>query len=255
MKFINKIIPALTSVAIFVLFEVLLKYPKSIYLVVILVSFLIILSIFQLTGRVLLKNSNFLNLAATPLFLFFGGLLFLVFLENVLLRHFVVFLFSVLIFAVLQSITLKFNFRPKYQPHSLENIVNHINSLSVFLIASGFLSLLIFLAIPLWILVFSFSVFIILITIQLLWFSESSIKAAWPYLFVITVLMIEIFWVVSFLPTSIYVGGMILTLTYYLLSGITKNFLLGIRGAKVVKRYLTVTIISLIIILSTAKWF
>ena len=181
--------------------------------------------------------------------------MFLVFLENVLLRHFIALAIVLLIFAILQSVTLKFNFRHKYQPHSLDNIISHTNSLSVFLISSGFFSFLIFLAVSSGLLFALFGAFIFLITIQLLWFSETSIKSGWPFLFVITVLMVEIFWAVIYLPTSIYVNAMILTLSYYLISGILKNWLLGIRENRVIKRYLIVSAASLIIILATAKWF
>ncbi len=255
MKLLNKIIPFLTSFSIIVLLEILIKYPKSIYLVVIISSLLIVFSVYQITGRILFKNGNFLNLVTTPLFLFAGSFIFMIFLENVIARQFVIILLSVLIFAVLQSTTLKFNFRPKYQPHSLENIIDHANLLSLFLISCSLFSLSIFLAVPLYILIISFVVFIILIASQLLWFSETSIRSSWPYLFVIIILMLETFIVVSFLPTSIYVNGMILTLSYYLLGGILKNWLLGIRENKVIKRYLFASAISLIIILATAKWF
>ena len=80
-------------------------------------------------------------------------------------------------------------------------------------------------------------------------------KNGWAYVIIITLATVEIFWAVSFLPTSIYVNGMVVVISYYLLAGLARNWLLGIRGRKVVKRYLLISFVALAIVLLTAKWF
>jgi len=64
----------------------------------------------------------------------------------------------------------------------------------------------------------------------------------------------EIFLTVSFLPSSIYVNGMLVTISYYMLSGLARNWLIGIKDKRVVKRYVVTSLSLLVLILLTAKW-
>jgi hypothetical protein len=155
----------------------------------------------------------------------------------------------------LEVIFLRFQLSSRYQAHSLENISTHLSLLTVFLVASSFFSLRIFLGVPLWLLIISFGFILALATYQLIWSSDTKLVTSWPYISVITIVATEIFWAVGFLPTSVYVNGLVVTISYYLMTGLARNWLLGIQEGKVIKRYLLISTITLIIILATAKWF
>ena len=68
-----------------------------------------------------------------------------------------------------------------------------------------------------------------------------------------TLVLIEIFWSLSFLPTSIYVNAFIITVSYYLIAGIVRSRLLGVINSKIIKRYLFVGGACLILIVLTAR--
>jgi len=254
MKVINRIIPVLIVLAIFFLFEQLLVMPKQIYWLMPLALVLIILSVWQLTGRKLF-SPNFWQILSTPLLLFIGALLFFIFLEGQFFKQVFIICLIILFWAFFEVVFLKFHLRTKYQAYSLENIIIHLNLVAIFLIASGFYSLAVFLGFSWLILLIIFIAINVLLNYQLVWTSGKSLIAGLPYIVVITVLISEIFWATIFLPTSIYVSGLIVAVSYYLLSGLVRNWLLEIKEGKVIRRYLLISILALIIILATAKWF
>ena len=254
MKFINRIIPLATALIVFILFEQLLKEPKQIYWLSFFSFLVVILSIWQLNNRQL-KNGKFWHLVITPALLLGGGLIFMSFLEGRFFRQFFLLVFAILIWAFLEVIFLKFHFRAKYQTHSLENISTHLNLITIFLVASGFFSLIIFLGVPVSLLIIIFAIVNALLVYQLIKISDVIFVAGWPYILATVVVITEIFWAVSFLPTSVYVNGLIVTIAYYLITGLARNWLLGVRESKIVKRYLLISVISLAMILLSAKWF
>jgi hypothetical protein len=205
MKFLNQLIPWLSSVLIFILTEQLLKTPHQASFLVPLAIVVIILSIWQLTGRNFFSRKFWQNIITPTLF--------------------------------------------------LVNISTHLDLITVFFVASSLFSLLVFLGISSWFIIIIFAVIMLILSSQISWVSEANLSEVLPFLLVISLGVTEIFWAVSFLPTSVYVGGLIVALSYYLMSGISRNWLLGIKEGKVVKRYLLISSIILVIVLLTAKWF
>ncbi|MFA6254861.1 MAG: hypothetical protein WC675_02355 [Patescibacteria group bacterium] len=228
--------------------------PKQIYWLMPLALGLIILSVWQLVGRKLF-SPNFWQILLTPLLLFAGTLLFFIFLEGQFFKQAFLVCVVILFWAFFEVVFLKFHLRIKYQAYSLENIIIHLGLITIFLIASGFYSLAIFLGFSWVILLIIFMVVNILLNYQLAWTSGKTFAAALPYILVVTILISEIFWAAIFLPTSVYVSGLIVTISYYLVGGLARNWLLEIKESKVVKRYLLISVLALIIILATAKWF
>ena len=254
MIFLNQIIPGLSSIVILFLLELILKRPESIYYFGPVCLALIILAVRQLCRR-RLKSKKSWQIVLTPVLFFLGGLFFLIFLEENFLRQFFLLSLVAILWLYLKVVYLRFHLKTKYQLHSLENISTHISLIAVFLITSSLFSWHIFINIPTWILLLIFIPIILLINSQLTWVSDSNLKFSWPYIIVIAVVLSEIFLSVSFLPTSIYVNGLIVTLGYYLTAGLARNWLLGIKEDRVIKRYFIISLVILLIILLTAKWF
>ncbi|MFA6410067.1 MAG: hypothetical protein WCW26_00615 [Candidatus Buchananbacteria bacterium] len=252
-KLLNWALPGLTSFTILILLEEIIRVPKQIYWLGPLALTLLIISIWQLTG--LLKSKKFLRFSITPVFLFSSGLLFLLFLEGTITKQLFSVVLVVLLGVFLEVIFVWFHLRPKYQPNALENISAHLNLITIFLTACGFFSLIVFLNISVWVLALGFFVISAILNYQLIWISGTTWSVGYPYITAITVAITEIFLAASFLPTSFYVSGLIVTVSYYLMTGLAQNWLIDIKEARVVKRYLLIGVVSLIIILITAKWF
>lgn len=253
-KFLNRIIPWSVPVLVLIFLEQSLATPKQIYWLAPLCLGVIILAIWQLIDRSF-YNKKFWQLLITPALLFASGLLFFSFLEGYLFQQAFLLVLVILIWAFLQVIFLMHHSRPHYQPYALENIIVHLNLIIIFFTAASFFSLIVFLGISLGILLVIFYLVTFLLAYQLLWVSGTTFTANWPYAVIITIVLTEIFWAVSFLPTSVYVNGLVLAISYYLIAGLTRNWLLEIKEKKVVRRYLLISILVFIITMLTAKWF
>lgn len=254
MKIINKAVPWLASLSVFFSFEQLFANPKFIYWLVPIAIFVNVVGVWQLTTRSL-TSEKFWRFAVTPFFFLSTGVLFFSFFEGDIIRRLLLVAFSVLIWIYFEVIRLWFHERPKYQVHSLENISTYLDLLTIFFAASGFYSLILFFGWNLWYFSLGFTAITALVTYQLIWTSGASLRSAWAYLITITVVVSELFVVTSYLPSSVYVNGLIVTLGFYLTAGLARNWLIDVKEKSILKRYLAISIFSLIIILITAKWY
>lgn len=251
MIFFNQILSWFTSIFVFTFLIILLKHPLWFYWLVPVLSLLLILIVWQLSNR---RFPQFLNFLISPLIFLESGILAIIFLDNNLIRYALIAGLSIFLGIYLKIIFLYHFSRPKYPVHSLENISSYLNLISLFLISSSFFGLAIFLSLPLWLLVLSLILISGLLTYQLFFVSDITFSKSIFYILISSLILAELFWVVSFLPTSIYVNGLILTLIYYLLTGLSRNWLLDIKEPKVVRRYLIISSLCLVLILLTAKW-
>jgi len=254
MVLINRLIPWVVSFLTLVLVEQIFLAPHQIqwlsgYLVA-----TIVLSIWQLTGR-RLRSVKFWRYLMTPLLFTVIGLLFLSFLKASFVRQIALLAYAIAVWVYLEIIFLRFNFRPKYQIHALENIFTHLELVTVFLAATSFFAVSVFLGIQIWMVTVGFAVMVMLFSYQVVWTSDANFVAAWPYAAVVVLTMTEIFFAVGYLPTSVYVGGMIVGTSYYLITGLTRNWLLGNREWRVVQRYVYISVAVVIATLTTARWF
>lgn len=253
MKFLNKIIPWSTSLIILIFLEMILSSPQRIYYLGFMGLAVILLAVWQLANR-RLKNKQFWLILLTPILLYIFGLIFVSFLAGSFLKHFFSFGLAAGLWIFLKDVFLRFHSKSKYQIHSLENISTHLGLITVFAASSSLFSLSIFLGLPVWLIFVIFSLLAFLLNYQLILVSNSKVQTGWPYIVVITIVLAEIFLAVSYLPTSVYVNGLIVTVSYYLMNGLARNWLLGIKTKQVVQRYLLISMITVIIILLTAKW-
>ena len=106
-----------------------------------------------------------------------------------------------------------------------------------------------------WCILLIFVIISALLTHQMIWASGATLQSEWPYVSVITICAFQVFLAAAFLPTSTYVNGLLVTLSYYVMTGISRNWLLDIKDIKVIKRYLVIAVVCVVVILLTAKWF
>ena len=254
MQLLNRFLVWLTAAVALAGFELALRQPRQTYWRVAGSVILLFLTLWQLTGRHL-AQANFWRFAVTPVLFLLSGWLFFIFSEATRWRHFYALILAGFILVFFHAVYIYWHQRPRYQAHSLENMANYLNVLTVFLGFVGLFNLKIFLNFNFWGLLVVGAAGAVLLTYQLLSLSGLSLKQSGPALLVTAILLGELFGAVNFLPTSAYVNGLIIALFYYILTGLVRNWLLQIQERQVVIRYLFISVFTLIVILFSAKWF
>jgi len=200
--------------------------------------------------KIFLADRNY-TFFISPVFLFFGILIFIIFLKNKLLIHFSILFFAFLYFLFLESIYSYFYKREEY---FLENIFTVINFFSLFLVYSGLFSFLVIFGFSLWKIISVFILFTVLSNHQLMHIYQVADKFNYFYNIAITIVMVEMFWVLMFLPTNFYVNGMVLISLYYSIMGISYFYLKKDLSAVKITRHLVISVIIIAISLATARW-
>lgn len=255
MILLNRLLVWLNAAAVLVTLEFLLRASTLYQLMaaVVVLNAIVAVSIWQFTGRQL-RKAAFWNFIITPFLTVNSGWVFLVFLDGESTKQLVTVITTVSVWIFLKVTFLYFFFRPKYEAHTLENISSYLNLITVFLFSSSMFNLIILLRVPAWQGAIGSLVLVGLLSYQMFWIGDLGFRTAWRSVAVITLVTGELFLAVSFLPTSVYVNGLLMTLGYYTMTGLARNWSLNIRERRVVVRYLLISFSILVIILLTAKW-
>ena len=189
----------------------------------------------------------------TPIYLVAGGVLLLLALEGRWFRQVVAVLLSVLLAVSLEDVYLAFHRPERHHASAPVNLASYLGLVTYFLYAASLLWLMAFFTFPLWLAALLLAGIAELLTYQALWAIGGSLIAGWPYLAVLPLISVELLWAISFLPTSNYVGALVLTAGYYVASGLTRNQLLGTLHRRVAVRYVAIGVSCLLAVLLTAK--
>lgn len=275
---ITRLIPTGAPVLNLICLEIILAKPRSVWFLGPFLAVLIFYSVLLLSGSKL--NKRFWRFLISPFLFILSSLLFFIFLvlASSFFKQVLILLVSLVLFIVLENIYQFFYERLGFFNYSLENIFNYLNLLTIFLFFSGVYSASIFLQVPVGLPFAAVVLVAALISYQNLWvlqalredFKKSdhldflSQKVAYlirqnrlksvVYVLVPTLLLVEAFWVVSFLPTSFYVNSVFLTLTYYEVASLVKARFQERLTKGLVRGYLAIGVLSLVIVLFTARW-
>jgi hypothetical protein len=209
---------------------------------------------FFITFFKIITDKEFVGFLLPSLLLIFGSFTFIIFLPAGLLRHLVVLLVSFLSFLFFRSIFLYF-FRPEeYQTQSLENISLYLSLLSFYFFSTGLLGLVVFADFLLWQALLALLLVSFLLTWQIFWFQRFETKVGWLYIFILCLVMAEFFWAINFLPLNFYVGGLLLTVVYYLFLSLSRRQLTGTLEKRLIWHYLLLSLAIIAIVLVTAEW-
>lgn len=253
MILINRLLSILSSLAVFVILELLFFQPNFLIALAIALIAVIVLTVLSLNNWQV-KKREFWNFLITPLLFAASGFLLIIFLEGAILSHLMIIFVAIFYGVLLENIFHYLHHPINYQPYSLENIFNYISLITGFFIYTAFFGLVIFLNFPFWILlILGFLVTFVLIY-QIIWINKVAVRAKMIYLFVLSFILTEAFWVIHFLPTSYLVSGLILSLFFYLIVNLARIHLKAGLTKEVVRRYLLIAIIVLLLTLTTARW-
>ena len=104
------------------------------------------------------------------------------------------------------------------------------------------------------ILLFFFLFFSFLIIYQVFWSNQLYNRENLFYIFLIVLCLLEIAWVVSFMSLNYYILGLLVSITYYIIIGLSRFFILNKIDKKIIKSYLVFGFLSIILVLLTARW-
>ncbi|MDD5043883.1 MAG: hypothetical protein PHD51_04730 [Patescibacteria group bacterium] len=253
MLIINRFIPFFSCVLLFFTGEFLIFYPSSLPALAVLSIFFIFLSLWQLTGR-RFKNTELWNFFIAPFLVFSGWMFFIIFLEEAWLKHALLIVTLIFIFVFLHSLFLFLHRTLSYRAYSLENVSGYFDLFAAWLWYSSFFGLIIFLGLPAGIFLLPVIIIGAAICYQNFWINKIAIGGGWLYLIIINLILAEIFLAVSFLPTTFYVNGLILTVGYFILSGVSKDSIAKRLDSRRLTYYFFIGGAALIICLATAKW-
>jgi hypothetical protein len=263
-----------STLSILLSFQVLILQPILFWLLVFLMFWIIIFSVWKILPKNVAirrefrsSNSIFLKLKTifkivvedrnytffmSPIFLLFGTLSFVLLLKNKILIQISILSFVFLYLLFLDSLYSYFYNKESY---FLENIFTVINFTSLFLIYSSLFSLFVIFGVSLWLVIGLFLFFTFLSNHQIFHIYRVLDRINYFYNIAITLVMVQIFWALTFLPTSFYVNGLVLLSVYYSIMGISYFHLRGLIDRIKIIRHLTITLVIIVFALTTARWF
>lgn len=249
----NKLLPLLIPVLSFVLLEVFYFKPKFIYAIAVILNLSVIYAIrrFSKAGGI---DKRWFNFIIFPCSLLLSSIFYTVFLSSKLLIQLIFIADTVLLYVYLKYVYYYLVRPVSYEVFSIENISSYGNFLFFFLASAAIFGLQSFLNVKNWLLMIIMLVVILLAVYQNIWANKIDLKKSAIYLFVCCLVLIEVFWSISFLPINYNVAGLALAICYYILSGLVKYHLLGILDKNKIKLYLGFGLSGIFIILLTAKW-
>ncbi|MBU4332200.1 hypothetical protein KKD19_00370 [Patescibacteria group bacterium] len=273
-----RIIPLITSLLVLLSFELILAKPSLIWILGAFVLILVFGATFLISTKKI--NRKFWRFLLSPFLFIFSSLIFFIFFisESVFLKHFLIAMIAVILGIILENTFRFFYDRKIFFSYSLDNLFHYTNLLSLFLFFSGVYSINVFFEVAAWVLLPLVFLVMLAMSYQNYWVCEAfratpqavdladslqqkvaalihrSQVESRLYILIPALVLLEIFWVVSYLPTSFYVNGFFLILVYYGITNIIRARLQNTFESGVVKRCLVWGVVALAIILFTARW-
>jgi hypothetical protein len=250
----NRLLPLIVPLVCLFLLEVYFFQHQLIYVSVILILLLLFFSIrqFLIAGN---SSEAWYNYYITPALLSFSLIAFTTMLPSgwsvqLCLLGVVVLLYFYL--RLLYIYLVNFNLRER---ESLENFSAYGNFLAFYFLASFLYGIRSFLNFSVWPLMLIFLAATVLIIYEIFWVNKINLKASSFYILLLSLVLTELAWALTFLTLSFYILGLIITINYYILIGLTKFYLKGELDKKIIKLYLTFGFASILIVLLSARWF
>lgn len=249
----NRFLPLIIPGVVFLFLELFYFYPKLIYvsLVFVLLLFLFAARQFVLSSE---KEEKSWNILILPSVFTINLVMFSTLVSSKFFIQFLFFLCVVFLYYCFRTFYFYLIKTGSYKKYSLENISSYGNFLAFYFLASSVYGLQSFLNAPLWLLMLFLLVFIALIVYQTIWVNQINLKEGMFFLLLIDLILLELAWSISFLTLSYYILGLVLTISYYILIGLIRFYLLGILNRRHVKLYLVFGFSSILFVLLTARW-
>ncbi|HPW39594.1 MAG TPA: hypothetical protein PK619_02645 [bacterium] len=181
-----------------------------------------------------------------------AGFVFILFVSDYLLVLLLAIIYGLIYFFYLESVFHYFYQTGKATLLSLENVINYVNLLTVFLGVTALINFYIFINFYwLWLLVIAFAAFLILFYSRFL-FIELNSKEHLILSLICALLLLEFLGGIIFLPTSLYSLAAAVALGYYFISLVLLAQFNGELTRRTLIRYSVFTIVALSVVFFTA---
>lgn len=250
---INRLIPIIYPLVLFISWEVLIFNPKSFYYVLPLVFVFLVLVSLKL-NKFQFKDRDFWLILTPLLFLVFLTTIFLLFLPSKILRHGIVIIIAIFTYYYFCYIYYFFCRITSYKPLTLESLSSYFNIISYLFFGIAIYGLINFLNLSLWYLSLLVIVITFILSYQFFWINKVGERNNFLGSLLISILMIEFFWSISFFPTSHFISGLSLSIIFYVLINLSLLYFLEKLEKKAIRLYTSIGLICLFVILLSAKW-
>lgn len=218
------------------------------------ISFFVLLFFSGVVIKEKFFSRQFFYLGLTPLLLFYATIGFLLLLDPGKLSHLIIFIFAIILGVYLENLFLFYYYPAHYQVNSLGNLANFLAVLIFFLAAVDLYSFYIFLNLDLWLLAIIFFLIVCFLLAQAFWLDKISSKFKDIYIVILSLVYLEIFWCLAFLPTNFYVSSIIITILFYASWGIFRAKLADKLDKKMFWRYIMITCALMFLVIATSAW-
>lgn len=253
MKLNNRFLPLLIPVLVFLLQEIYFFNPRLIYVTATLAVLSVFFVVWQFSRASKIDN-QWWNYLILPALMSLAVMVYSIFISNKSVIQLLFILNLIFLYLYLRYVYYHLLNPLAYEVFSLESISAYVNWLVFFILASTFYGLASFLNLPIsWLVLIMISTTALLVY-QIIWANKIKFKAGLPYILISCLILVELFWSISFLPFNYNIAGLSLAICYYVIIGLVKNHLLDQLDAAKVKTYLILGLVSLFLILFTARW-
>lgn len=252
MLLFRRLTPFISTLLIGAAYEALCLHPEKVYwlwaglLALVLAAQLSLLKKAHLVETFILGISQILFLSGTYFLIFF--------VEGSVIRQFLIALALIINLFYITNIYYYHFQTEKYQVNALQNISSFLNLISIFTISSVGFSLILYLGWPSWLISLGVALASAGLCFQTYWVNKIIGQSAILFAGITGLIGGEVFWAVTFLPTSFLVNGAVVTVINYSVVNLARYYLMDKLQARVIWRYLIISVIVLSLTLATARW-
>lgn len=250
----SKKIISLVSTLIFIIGLELFLLLYNFWIFIIPISLaLVLLEVWLVTTERILSKI-FWMYVITPFFFLLAIFGMISLLENTMVQQILILGGSLLYWLYLSNVAIyNFDFQ-NYHSSAIENVSSYMNLISLFCLTIVVYAAEALLNTSMALIGISMIIFVVLILLQSIWAARIESQKRYLYVLTMAIIMIELFWVVAYLPSNFYLQGFLLTVAYYGVWGLLKSNLLGIFSKRLLIRYLGLCGLAVIAVIITAQW-
>lgn len=249
----NRLMPLIIPLLVLLFEEIYFFYPKFIYSSAVLSVMAIFFCLWQF-GRASAVDKRWWNYLILPGLMTAGIMAYTVFLSDKSIIQLLLVFNIVFLYLYLRNVYYYLLNPLAYEVFSIENLSSYSNWLAFFLYAATVYGLASFLSLPIYWLVLIIIAAAFLFSYQIVWVNKIEIKNGLPYILIGCLILVELFWSISFLPLNYNISGLCLAVSYYVMIGMFKNHLLNKLDWPKVRMYLILGSVSMVLLLLTARW-
>lgn len=240
-------------ITLFCFYLILVQAEKIFYWSAVLTVILFLVHLFIVGSQKAKKTS----LAFFGLGIFFvsASISFLILLENYNLKMLLIFLTSLAIFFYWLLLLNFFHWPSEYQPFSLADFSHYLLLISWFFLNTAVFALTVFLNLSFWLAALFLVFFFFLIQIWEFWLHKKIIRSEWRFFLAGEVIIFQLVIILSLLPLSYFVKGFLMVLWAYLWFELALAATRETWSRKNFFKKIILSLIMIIIILTTSRWF